>query len=319
MKRVLFLTILVGLLSTNLIATERIKLNINAGWRLEVGDFKDASQPDYDDSRWQAVMLPYAFNGHEAFKKDIVDLTDTICWYRKKFKVESLDLRDRKFFVEFEGVRQGADFYLNGQHLGFSENGVMACGFDLTPYIKEGENVLAVRCDNSWNYRSRRHNSRYQWNDKNFNANYGGIPKNVYLHITDRLYQTLPLYSDLGTTGTYVYASDFDIPGHKATIHAESQVKNEDTKARSFTFFAKVLDADGKEVAHFNGEHITMQPGETRTVHIQQSVSGLHFWSWGYGYLYTVKTAQWSTVQPSTRLPHARVSARHGSARARYG
>ena len=285
------MTILVGLLSTNLIATERIKLNFNAGWRLEVGDFKDASQPDYDDSRWQAVTLPYAFNGHEAFKKDIVDLTDTICWYRKKFKVESLDLRDRKFFVEFEGVRQGADFYLNGQHLGFSENGVMACGFDLTPYIKEGENVLAVRCDNSWNYRSRRHNSRYQWNDKNFNANYGGIPKNVYLHITDRLYQTLPLYSDLGTTGTYVYASDFDIPGHKATIHAESQVKNEDTKARSFTFFAKVLDADGKEVAHFNGEHITMQPGETRTVHIQQSVSGLHFWSWGYGYLYTVKTA----------------------------
>ena len=285
------MTILVGLLSINLIATERIKLNFNAGWRLEVGDFKDASQPDYDDSRWQAVTLPYAFNGHEAFKKDIVDLTDTICWYRKKFKVESLDLRDRKFFVEFEGVRQGADFYLNGQHLGFSENGVMACGFDLTPYIKEGENVLAVRCDNSWNYRSRRHNSRYQWNDKNFNANYGGIPKNVYLHITDRLYQTLPLYSDLGTTGTYVYASDFDIPGHKATIHAESQVKNEDTKARSFTFFAKVLDADGKEVAHFNGEHITMQPGETRTVHIQQSVSGLHFWSWGYGYLYTVKTA----------------------------
>ena len=285
------MTILVGLLSTNLIATERIKLNFNAGWRLEVGDFKEASQPDYDDSRWQAVTLPYAFNGHEAFKKDIVDLTDTICWYRKKFKVESLDLRDRKFFVEFEGVRQGADFYLNGQHLGFSENGVMACGFDLTPYIKEGENVLAVRCDNSWNYRSRRHNSRYQWNDKNFNANYGGIPKNVYLHITDRLYQTLPLYSDLGTTGTYVYASDFDIPGHKATIHAESQVKNEDTKARSFTFFAKVLDADGKEVAHFNGERITMLPGEIRTVHIQQPVSGLHFWSWGYGYLYTVKTA----------------------------
>ena len=47
---------------------------------------------------------------------------------------------------------------------------------------------------------------------------------------------------------------------------------------------------DGKEVAHFNGERITMQPGETRTVKIQQQVSYLHFWSWGYGYLYTVKT-----------------------------
>ena len=295
-------------------ATERMKLNWNGGWRLEVGDVKEASQPDYDDSRWAAVTLPYAFNGDEAFKKDIVDLTDTICWYRKAFRVESSELRERKYFVEFEGVRQGADFYLNGRHLGYSENGVMACGFDLTPYVKEGRNVLAVRCDNSWNYRSRKHESRYQWNDKNFNANYGGIPKNVYLHVTDRLYQTLPLYSDLGTTGTYIYATDFDVPGHRATIHAESQVKNEDTKARSFTFSAKILDADGKEVARINGERTTMQPGETRTVHVQQTVSGLHFWSWGYGYLYTVETA---LVVDGSAVD--KVSTRTGFRKTRFG
>ena len=269
-------------------ATERKKLNFNAGWRLEVGDNREAQKPQFDDSRWQQVTLPYAFNGNEAFRKDIVDLTDTIVWYRKTFDMQ--DLTNKKVFIEFEGVRQGADFYLNGQHLGMSENGVMACGLDLTPYIKEGKNVIAVRCDNSWQYRSKKHNSRYQWNDRNFNANYGGIPKNVFLHITDKLYQTLPLYSNLGTTGTYIYATDFDIANHKAVIHAESQVKNEDKKARTFTFFAKVLDMDGKEVAHFNGERITMQPGETRTVKIQQQVSDLHFWSWGYGYLYMVKT-----------------------------
>ena len=111
----------------------------------------------------------------------------------------------------------------------------MACGFDLTPYIKEGENVLAVRCDNSWTYRSRKHDSRYQWNDKNFNANYGGIPKNVWMHVTDKVYQTLPLYSNLGTTGTYVYANNFDIPNRKAWICVESQVKNDDTKAHDET------------------------------------------------------------------------------------
>ena len=269
-------------------ATERKKLNFNAGWRLEVGDNREAQKPQFDDTRWQQVTLPYAFNGDEAFRKDIVDLTDTIVWYRKTFLLS--DITTKKVFIEFEGVRQGADFYLNGQHLGMSENGVMACGFDLTPYIKEGKNVIAVRCDNSWQYRSKKHNSRYQWNDRNFNANYGGIPKNVFLHITDKLYQTLPLYSNLGTTGTYIYATDFDIANRKAVIHVESQVKNEDTKARSFTFFAKVLDMDGKEVAHFNGERITMQPGETRTIKIKQQVSDLHFWSWGYGYLYMVKT-----------------------------
>ena len=280
--------LLVLLFSISTQAVDRKKFNFNSDWKLCVGDIPQAEQSDFDDSRWQRVTLPYAFNGDEAFRKDIVDLTDTISWYRKQFKLT--DIKEKKFFVEFEGVRQGADFYLNGRLLGMSENGVMACGFDLTPYVVEGENVLAVRCDNSWAYRSRKFESRYQWNDRNFNANYGGIPKNVFLHVTDKLYQTLPLYSNLGTTGTYIYASDFDIPNHKAVIHAESQVRNEDTKARSFTFFAKVLDAEGREVAHFNGERITMQPGETRIVKIQQPVSGLHFWSWGYGYLYTVKT-----------------------------
>jgi len=286
-------------LSLSAQAVERAKLNFNADWELHIGDLQVSSvvapskvSPTGDEGgAWQRVTLPYAFNGDEAFKKDIVDLTDTICWYRKSFEAPSGAVGGAKFFIEFEGVRQGADFYLNGKHLGFSENGVMACGFDLTPYIKEGENVIAVRCDNSWNYRSRKHDSRYQWNDRNFNANYGGIPKNVFLHITDKLYQTLPLYSDLGTTGTYIYATDFDIPNHQAVIHAESQVKNEDAKARTFTFCAQVLDADGKEVAQFKGEPVTMQPGETCIVKAQQLVKGLHFWSWGYGYLYTVVTS----------------------------
>lgn len=286
-KCFLFYILLMLVVSVN--ATERQKLNFNGGWRLAVGDFAEAAKPDYDDSQWQQVTLPYAFNGDEAFRKDIVDLTDTVCWYRKTFTLTEGEVQG-KVFIEFEGARQGADVWVNGQKVGFSDNGVMAFGFDLTPYIKEGQNVIAVRCDNSWTYRDRTLNSRYQWNDKNFNANYGGLPKNVWLHITGKLYQTLPLYSNLGTIGTYIYATDFDIPNHQATIHAESQVRNEDVKPRSFTFFVKVLDMDGKEVAHFNGERITMQPGETRTVRIQQSVNNLHFWSWGYGYLYMVET-----------------------------
>ena len=270
----------------------RERISFNTDWRLCVGDVAEASQPEFDDSQWQRVTLPYAFNGDEAFRKDIVDLTDTICWYRKTFSLSSLLVPpSSKVFVEFEGVRQGADVYLNGHHLGYSENGVMAFGFDLTSYIKEGENVIAVRCDNSWTYRSRRHDSRYQWNDKNFNANYGGIPKNVWLHVTDKLYQTLPLYSNLGTTGTYTYATDFDIAYHKAVIHAESQVRNEDAQPRTFVYNVQVLDADGKEVARFHGEPITMQPGESCVVKAQQLVDGLHFWSWGYGYLYTIETS----------------------------
>ena len=268
-------------------AADRSKQNFNSAWRLHVGDDTEASQPQFDDSQWQQVTLPYAFNGDEAFRKDIVDLTDTIVWYRKTFNVSN---PNKKYFIEFEGVRQGADFYLNGHHLGYSENGVMACGFDLTPYIKEGENVIAVRCDNSWTYRSRKHNSRYQWNDRNFNANYGGIPKNVYLHITGKLYQTLPLYSNLGTTGTYVYATDYDVAGKKAVINVESQVRNEDSRERTVSLCAQVIDAEGNVIAVAEGSKVTIPAGETTTLSTKKAAEGLHFWSWGYGYLYTVKT-----------------------------
>ena len=283
--KLITLTIALLCAALGLEATERQKLNFNDGWQLHIGDIASL-----EGASWQQVTLPYAFNGDEAFRKDIVDLTDTVCWYRKEFSVESLEFKDKKFFIEFEGARQGADVWLNGQKVGFSDNGVMAFGFDLTPYIKEGENVIAVRCDNSWTYRDRTLNSRYQWNDKNFNANYGGLPKNVWLHVTGKLYQTLPLYSNLGTTGVYVYATDIDVAAHKAVIHAESEVKNEDSRERSFTFAVRILDIDGHEVTRFNGEPVTMQPGETRVVSAQQQVEGLHFWSWGYGYLYTVET-----------------------------
>ena len=294
------------------LAADRQKQNFNGGWLLTIGDVPAAKTADYDDSRWLSVTLPYAFNGDEAFRKDIVDLTDTVVWYRKHFTVSSVSRK--KFFIEFEGVRQGADFYLNGHHLGYSENGVMACGFDLTPYIILGENVLAVRCDNSWTYRSRQYDSRYQWNDKNFNANYGGIPKNVYLHVKDLLYQTLPLYSNLGTTGTYIYATDYDIARRRAVVHAESEVRNEDTQPRTFTFQTTVKDADGREVARFHSAPVTLQGGATTTVKIQQPVGHLHFWSWGYGYLYTVTTALLVDGNPVDR-----VVTRTGFRKTRFG
>ena len=290
MMKKLFLTLALLMPLLTVSAMERQKLNFNDGWLLCVGDFTEASQTSFRDEGWQRVTLPYAFNGDEAFRKDIVDLTDTVCWYRKHFTLTESDLQG-KVFIEFEGARQGADVWLNGQKVGFSDNGVMAFGFDLTPFACVGENVMAVRCDNSWQYRDRVLNSRYQWNDKNFNANYGGLPKNVFLHKTGRLYQTLPLFSNLQTTGTYVYASDYDIPGRKAVIHAESQVRNDDSKARSFALQVVVKDIDGQEQARFRGETMTLKPGQTAVAKALQRVDGLHFWSWGYGYLYSVETS----------------------------
>lgn len=271
------------------LADQREKYNFNPGWLLQIGDIKGGETPSLDDTSWRTVTLPHAFNEDEAFRKSIEKLTDTICWYRKHFSVPSLS--GKKVFAEFEGVRQGADFYLNGHHLGVHENGVMAVGFDLTPYMKDGNNVLAVRVDNNWGYRERATDETFQWSDKNFNANYGGIPKNVYLHVTSPIYQTLPLYSNLGTTGVYIYASDFNIKGRQARITAESEVKNETEKPQTLSYRVSITDVEtGKKIKTFTGKKQTIQPGDIATLSAKAKVSDLNFWSWGYGYLYDVDT-----------------------------
>jgi len=272
-------------------AAEREKYNFNSDWKLKVGDIVQAEEMDYPDAEWKSVTLPHAFNEDEAFKLNIKDLTDTIVWYRKHFRLPA-DAKGRKVFIEFEGARQGIDLYVNGHLVGQHENGVMAFGFDLTAFVKPGkENVIAARIDNNWDYAEKATGVKYQWSNRNFNANYGGLPKNVWLHVTDKLYQTLPLYSNLQTTGVYIYAEDIQVRARKARIHAESEVKNETKKSQTVGYLVELFDRDGKLVKAFYGEEKKINPGEKIVLSAESEVEGLHFWSWGYGYLYTVKTA----------------------------
>lgn len=308
-----FLLFTIALFCVNLLAEERSRTNFNGNWLLAIGDMDGAQSASFDDQEWEQVTLPHAWNEQEAFRIACAQLSDTIVWYRKHFTVDETE--SRKFFIEFEGARFAADVYLNGHLLGISENGVMAFGFDMTPYIKKGENVLAVRTDNSWNYHERSTGSTYQWNNKNFNANYGGLPKNVWLHTTGLLHQTLPLYSNLGTTGTYVYGSDYDISQRSVVVNVESEVKNDDAVPHTFCLLVQVLDAEGREVLTFQGTPCTLQAGQTIIAHARGLLRDAHFWSWGYGYLYTVNT---SLVSSNSAASVDLVSTRTGFRKTRF-
>lgn len=268
-----------------------MKYNFNPGWKVFKGDEPGASSIDFNDAGWKKVTLPYAWNEDDAFRKDIVDLSTGIAWYRKHFTIPPV-YKGQKVFIEFEGIRQAGDFYVNGKHIGLHENGVTSFGFDITELVKFGgeENVIAARIDNDWDYKEKATGTKFQWEDKNFNANYGGINKNVFLHITDRIYQTLPLYSNLRTTGVYVYADSFNIRERMATIHAQSEIRNESESSRLVEYEVKLFDLHNKLVKTFAGEKVQLAPQETKTIAASSAVWGLNFWSWGYGYLYRVQT-----------------------------
>ncbi len=272
------------------VTSPRLTFNLNPGWLSTTGDQTGAEQPGFDDKSWRRVTLPNAFNETEAFARDIKQLSTGIIWYRKHVTLPKNAPRG-KAFLEFEGVRQAAEVWVNGRSVALSENGVMAFGADITTALRPGENVIAVRVDNDWKYKERASGSGFQWNNDNFNVNYGGITKNVRMHLTGAVYQTLPLFAGLGTTGQYVWADDFDIKARRAAIHAETQVHNDSDRARRLTLRVEIRDPSGKRIARYDGVQELLAPADTTTLSAAQAVSGLHFWSWGYGYLYTVTTS----------------------------
>jgi len=264
------------------------RTNFNADWLMHVGDVAEGSATNFADHQWQTVTLPHAFNEREAYSVSIEQLSDTIIWYRKHFQFAAT--AGQRYTLEFEGVRFAADVWVNGHHAGSSENGVMAFGIDITPYIISGNNVVAVRVDNSWTYRERATGQRYQWNDRNFNANYGGICKNVWLHASGNVYFTLPLYSNLGTTGTYVYGTQYDVPRHEVRVNVDAQVRNATDADRRLCLHTRVIDPQGNQVLSFSGTPFTLKAGATRTAHADALLRNAEFWSWGYGYLYRVES-----------------------------
>ncbi|QEK53149.1 glycoside hydrolase family 2 protein [Pedobacter aquae] len=269
---------------------ERAKYNFNAAWKLFVGDVAEAQSPDFNDKDWKAVTLPSAWNEDAAFKLPIHEHPTGIVWYRKHFVIPA-SAKGNKVFLEFEGIRQAGDFYVNGKHIGFHENGITAFGFDISDVIKPGEeNIIAVRIDNAWDYRERATKTKYQWSDKNFNANYGGITKNVWLHVTSKLYQTLPLFSSLQTTGPYIYGQNFNIAKKRMTLVAQTEVKNEYQEDKIFDYEVEVKDIEGKIIKLIHGGKVAIKAGETKEIKAQAALTDVNFWSWGYGYLYTINT-----------------------------
>jgi beta-galactosidase len=137
------------------LGAERLKLNFDPDWKFIKADPAGAQAPSFDDSAWMTVSAPHTYNDVDTFDdwsipghKGEQNQWGGRTWYRKTFTMPE-SYRGKKVYIEFEGVRQVAEVYLNGKLLGVSKTGFIPFGFDLTPHLRPGEkNVLAVMCDN---------------------------------------------------------------------------------------------------------------------------------------------------------------------------
>ena len=133
----------------------RQRQNFDADWLFVLGDSTQMSQVDYNDGYWRRLNVPHDWAREGDFFVGNPSgagggaLPGGIGWYRKHFEVKSEEVKREKFFLEFDGVYMNSTVYVNGQKVGFRPYGYSSFEYDITPYIKQGENVVAVRVDNS--------------------------------------------------------------------------------------------------------------------------------------------------------------------------
>jgi beta-galactosidase len=276
-------------------ASPRVTFNFNPDWRFIREDVTNAEKMDFDDSKWAIVSAPHTYNDTDTYDEIISHSGGEkheymgIAWYRKHFKLPA-GAKDGKVFLEFEGLKQAGRFWVNGRFVGKYENGVTPCGLDLTQFVNFGdkENVIAVKVDNSNDYREEATGTEFEWMGRAFNPNYGGLNHDIWLHLTGKVCQTLPLYENLKTTGIYVYSSNFDLTNKACDVAVESQVRNESGDQQSLTLSVVIVDAHGAVCAKFESEPSDLVSGEAEIFKAAGRLAGAHFWDVNDPYLYDV-------------------------------
>ena len=101
---------------------------------------------DYDDSDWQLVSVPHPVNAHDEFDEIITGPGEANFYNGYNFYRKHVELRGtgRKFFLEFESVRQDIVLWVNGEMIGHYEAGIAPVGFDFSRVAREGDNLIAV-------------------------------------------------------------------------------------------------------------------------------------------------------------------------------
>ncbi|MEI9955920.1 MAG: glycoside hydrolase family 2 TIM barrel-domain containing protein [Ferruginibacter sp.] len=143
-------------------AQVRQTINFNKDWKFYLGNDSLASNQNCNDASWRTLNLPHDWSIEGSFSKENPATTQGgalpggIGWYRKTFTVPSSS-QNKNISIEFDGVYRNSEVWINGNYLGKRPNGYISFNYDLTPYLKFGneKNVIAVKVDNSQQPNSR--------------------------------------------------------------------------------------------------------------------------------------------------------------------
>jgi hypothetical protein len=211
---------------------------VNRQWKFLLGDDVRAQERDFDDSNWAEVGLPHTFD-LPYFRAS--DFYIGVGWYRKLIDVPP-DWLSKRLFLEFEGVFQVADVFVNGRNVGRHEGGYTGFSIDITGAVNAGRNALAIRVDNNWNPGLAPRAGEHIFS--------GGIYRDVYLIACEPLYIT---WNGVGVTTPAVSRES-------VTANVKTEVANQSNETKACKLISRVFDSAEREVACLESSH-SIGPG----------------------------------------------------------
>jgi beta-galactosidase len=258
----------------------RVTQSFDTGWRFLKADVPGAEQSDFADGAWRQLDVPHDWSIEGPFAETNRTggaggfLPGGVGWYRKYFTLPE-NFSGRRTFIEFDGVMQNSEVWINGVSLGKRPSGYVSFGHELTPHLNFGAgrtNVLAVRADTSDQPASR-------W--------YSGA--GIYRHV--RLVVTDPVH--FGQWGNFVTTTPVATltmqPGKitpKAMVQVQSTVTNQSEATRDLVVQLTVLDPDGKSVAESQTALQTLAPGQSVVFNPGALVRNPQLWDLDHPKLY---------------------------------
>nr|WP_294895624.1 glycoside hydrolase family 2 TIM barrel-domain containing protein [uncultured Pedobacter sp.] len=251
--------------------SQRVSKDFNADWQFFLGNDSTLRYSIKDSSKLQKVQLPHDwsilgnFSEKHATTSQQGALPAGLGWYVKAFSIPASE-KNRKIYIEFDGIYRNATVYLNGKKIGFWPYGYTSYRYDLTDEINYGkQNYIAVKVDNSQQPSSRWYTG-------------SGIYRNVRLLSTNKI--------AMAHWGTLV--STPKVNEKSATVNLEVTLKNGNLAKEKAKVVSEILDAEGKKVDQT--VNYLYLDDSLKTTNQSFQVKNPHLWSPAQPYLYRVKT-----------------------------
>jgi beta-galactosidase len=276
MKKKIILIFFLLLAVAPLIQAQQItreRANFNGKWKFKLDSTNSFSNPAVNDASWRVLNLPHDWSIEGSFSKSNPAtagggaLPGGIGWYRKTFTIPATD-KNKSIFIDFDGIYKNSEVWINGHSFGVRPNGYISFRYDLTPYLKYGnqKNVIAVKVDNS-----KQPNSRWYSGS--------GIFRNVWLTTVDKMH--------VDHWGTFITTPI--ISEKTAEVKIVTNIRNQYDADKNINLKTTIYDASGKQIATSSEKSSLQRVGaEIQSNSLNQvfTIPQPTLWSVDHPYLY---------------------------------